>query len=560
MAKKNMPQGVIMYGSSIDRFSFERLAAFPTTNNFAGRLIQLTTDGLLYKRNEANTTYDAVGAANGIKADGTVAFTANQSFGGFKATNLGAGTADTDAVNFLQLKQRGIAFADRVYDYNVANYLAAGFNSNLTKPAFSGVPQIGEIILLRNQTDATQNGLFVYSSGSNTIVRHADYPTNVSLNGVLIKITARVGSGSIFNDDLYQIGIYNPAGAVGTQSIFIRKIYGITEIINTDAFISVDYLSTINITLAANNGLANSGDIVDGSLVSQAEIVATVAQSNATQNKVSYVGDGTFLGGVENLPPFNYVGKLIRVKSGTTNANSIWFAQSANVFKKIFPYAVDNTTIEVVADKLQVKDLGITSAKLAGGIPLAKLAVDPLNRGNHTGTQLSATISDFNNSVDARVAAGTVGLYDDRGNYNASVGTFPTTGGSGTAGAINKGDVFFVSVAGTLGGVAYSIGDSFRALIDAPGQTATNWASMKQGSTLSNVIIKATPVQIGNASLTLIPVTHNLNTKNVKAILRKLSNDEIWDIDPLPTTVNAASLDFGAYVPTTNEFEVVFFA
>ena len=69
-----------------------------------------------------------------------------------------------------------------------------------------------------------------------------------------------------------------------------------------------------------------------------------------------------------------------------------------------------------------------------------------------------------------------VGLIDDRGNYNASVNTFPATGGSGTAGAILKGDLWLVSVGGTLGGVTASIGDNVRALVNTPGQTASNWA------------------------------------------------------------------------------------
>lgn len=68
------------------------------------------------------------------------------------------------------------------------------------------------------------------------------------------------------------------------------------------------------------------------------------------------------------------------------------------------------------------------------------------------------------------------GLWDDRGSYNASVNTFPAAGGSGTAGAILKGDIWTISVAGTLGGSAVTVGDTVRALSDTPGQTASNWA------------------------------------------------------------------------------------
>lgn len=69
-----------------------------------------------------------------------------------------------------------------------------------------------------------------------------------------------------------------------------------------------------------------------------------------------------------------------------------------------------------------------------------------------------------------------VGLLDDRGNHDASGDVFPSTGGSGSAGAVLKGDLWTISVAGTLGGTAVTAGDVIRALVDSPGQTASNWA------------------------------------------------------------------------------------
>jgi len=67
------------------------------------------------------------------------------------------------------------------------------------------------------------------------------------------------------------------------------------------------------------------------------------------------------------------------------------------------------------------------------------------------------------------------GLYDDRGFYDASVNVFPSSGGSGTAGAILRGNVWTISVSGTLGGTAVIEGQEIRALVDNPGQTAANW-------------------------------------------------------------------------------------
>jgi hypothetical protein len=104
-----------------------------------------------------------------------------------------------------------------------------------------------------------------------------------------------------------------------------------------------------------------------------------------------------------------------------------------------------------------------------------------------------------------------VGLLDDRGNYDASGNVFPSTGGSGTAGAIMKGDLWFISVGGTLGGEAVGAGSSLRALADSPGQTAGNWDVLGAsfGYTPENVANKvtslsnsSTDVQYPSAKLT----------------------------------------------------------
>lgn len=78
-------------------------------------------------------------------------------------------------------------------------------------------------------------------------------------------------------------------------------------------------------------------------------------------------------------------------------------------------------------------------------------------------------VSDF-------VGAALAGVVNLRGAYDASVNVFPTSGGSGAGGAVRKGDMWFVSVNGTLGGQAVTVGDAFFANVNTPGQTAGNWS------------------------------------------------------------------------------------
>lgn len=105
-----------------------------------------------------------------------------------------------------------------------------------------------------------------------------------------------------------------------------------------------------------------------------------------------------------------------------------------------------------------------------------------------------------------------VGLLDDRGNYDASVNTFPASGGSGVAGAIMKGDLWYISVSGTLGGNAAAVGASVRALVDSPGQTSANW-------NILNVGIGYTPENSANKSINITTdAASDVKYPSVKAV------------------------------------------
>lgn len=108
-----------------------------------------------------------------------------------------------------------------------------------------------------------------------------------------------------------------------------------------------------------------------------------------------------------------------------------------------------------------------------------------------------------------------VGLWDDRGSYDpTATSTYPASGGSGTAGAILKGDIWTVSVAGTIAGITVQIGDLVRALVNTPGTTAANWSISETniGYVPENVASK--DASGGYAGLTLFKINFKnaLNT------------------------------------------------
>lgn len=158
-------------------------------------------------------------------------------------------------------------------------------------------------------------------------------------------------------------------------------------------------------------------------------------------------------------------------------------------------------------------------------------------------------------AVKTLVDASTVGLLNDRGNFDASVNTFPTVGGSGLAGAVRKGDMWFISVAGTLGGVAYNKGDSIRALADAPAQVAANWDGLE--SNIGYVPYNATNPSGFTANQTdayLLDRTHHTGTQPAATIVE--SGTQVFVAPAEKTAIthtNRAALDLVSGTNTGDE-------
>jgi hypothetical protein len=114
----------------------------------------------------------------------------------------------------------------------------------------------------------------------------------------------------------------------------------------------------------------------------------------------------------------------------------------------------------------------------------------------------AATLASANTYSDGLV----LNLWDDRGNFDASVNAYPSSGGSGTAGAIKKGDIWTISVAGTLPtSQVVEIGDTVRAKQDTPGNTQANWAIQQNniGYVPENAANKATSMS-GNTTSNVV--------------------------------------------------------
>ena len=128
----------------------------------------------------------------------------------------------------------------------------------------------------------------------------------------------------------------------------------------------------------------------------------------------------------------------------------------------------------------------------AGSATAAQAAAE-----NHANDVAATAESNAKNYADGLV----VGLLDDRGNYNpTATSAYPTTGGSGASGAILKGDLWAISADGNVNGIAVTIGDTIRALVDAPAQVNANWAIIQNNLIYvpENINNKATSLALPN--------------------------------------------------------------
>lgn len=147
-----------------------------------------------------------------------------------------------------------------------------------------------------------------------------------------------------------------------------------------------------------------------------------------------------------------------------------------------------------------------TTRGIADLVGLTYTAENVANKSSDTTLGTSDTLYPTQNAVKTYVDSATTSLIRDRGNFDASTGQFPATGGSGTGNSIMKGDLWYISVAGTLGGTPVLAGYSIRALVNNPGQNAANWGILNVGLGFvpENVANKSDDGNLGT-STTLYP-------------------------------------------------------
>lgn len=92
-----------------------------------------------------------------------------------------------------------------------------------------------------------------------------------------------------------------------------------------------------------------------------------------------------------------------------------------------------------------------------------------------------------------------ISVFRDAGNWNATTGEFPTYG-TAPDGSIRQGDTYLVDRFGTINGITFDVGDSFRALVDEPGQDEANWARFETNTEQATPSYRGTMATADNAT------------------------------------------------------------
>ncbi|QIN96833.1 putative tail fiber-like protein [Synechococcus phage S-N03] len=218
----------------------------------------------------ANTAQDSTIASTYINKDGSTAFTGAIDLGGFRVTNQAEPTLGSDSATktYVDAATAGQgAFWTQVR-------LEASTNFDISAgglPTIDGETVVaGDRVLLDNQTDATENGIYVAAAGAWSRAADADTSGEFLTNKTVFVAEGNVSSGRIYAYD----GPDSPT--LGTDNIGFTLKSSAAQL--ADGAVSTTKIADLAVTNAKINDVATSK--LTGTLLD-----ATVAESNVTQHQ-----------------------------------------------------------------------------------------------------------------------------------------------------------------------------------------------------------------------------------------------------------------------------------
>lgn len=186
-----------------------------------------------------------------IKKDGSVAFTADQSLGGFKITNLADPVSAQDAAtkSYVDAIKQGLDIKDSVRLASTANIPLSG-GASLTVDGVSVANN--DRLLLKDQTTGSENGIYTVSGigSSYSLTRSIDANTSSKVTAGLFTFVAE---GTLNGDYGFVLTTNDPI-ILGTTSLVFTQFSGAGQIIaGTGLTKSGNTLSITNTAVSASS-------------------------------------------------------------------------------------------------------------------------------------------------------------------------------------------------------------------------------------------------------------------------------------------------------------------
>lgn len=321
-------------------------------------------------------------------------------------------TADAHAATkaYVDASAQGVHWKESCICASVANVDLASAPSAIDGVTLSA----DDRVLIKDQTDASENGIYVFASSGSAMTRSDDANTAAKLEGAAVFIR----QGSTHADQGFIVTTDNIT--LGSTDLVITQFTGLASITAGDGISKSG--STLAVDLSATSGLefssgelqvkvANGLELVSGgtqvkldgstlSLSASGLKVGTITSSELGANSVTgaaiadgAIGDsGLFGSGVVDAAAIG-TGAVTSAKLGSASVSTAKVQDAAIDENKLassvagnglsggagsaLAVSVDDSTIEINSDSLRLKDGGITNAKMASdSVDTSQLVAD----------------------------------------------------------------------------------------------------------------------------------------------------------------------------------------
>lgn len=370
-----------------------------------------------------------------IQQNGSRAFTADQSMGSFKLTNLAAGTVGTDAVNKQQLDNaiEGVKPKQAVRAATTANIaIATALNAG---DIIDGVTLVnGDRVLVKNQSAPAENGIYIVSA---TPTRSTDFDELTPVNEIRGSYVA-VSAGTT---QAGQVWVCNSDPTVlDTDPITFVYFNSITTLNGGDGITITG--TTIDVDHDGQGLQFVSGQLsleLDGSTLSKSATGLKVATAGITNNEVATGIAATKIGaGTVDNTEFGYLdGVTSAIQTQLNGKASTNLSNIVNIISNLIPGSINTYDIGSAALPWRTLHTKQISLYTAAGNLNGRLE-------QSTRTLPSGASSSINFSSDyAGSYSGNISVYSfDEATANASAtGTVYVESGNKTAGTGNSGAV-----------------------------------------------------------------------------------------------------------------------